>query len=146
MQGSYQKFCWATKNNTQVHFFFQHNLNLHPESKFQAVINDNTLQLCRHKSMELDDDTQEDAIKGGTKSVHDLSKALLQVKQMVEPRYMNPPLGEDEKTREKQQRETLELAFQGPTPRKIRAKVWDKKPKEKKKRAEDDDGKIASFR
>ena len=98
-----------------------------------------------------DDDTPEDASEGGTNPVvHYLSKALLQVKQMVEPRYMNPPLGEDEKTREKKQREALELAFQGLTPRKIRAKVWDKKPKEKKKRAEDDssddddDGKIAS--
>ena len=80
--------------------------------------------------------------------VRDLAKALLQIKQMVEPRYMKPPLGEDGKTRERKQKEALELAFQGFTPRKIKAKVWDKKSKKKDDDSsdEDDDGKDGRIR
>ena len=71
--------------------------------------------------------------------VHDLSKVLLQIQQMIEPRYMNAPLGEDEETRLRKQKEALDLAFQGFTPRKIRERVWDKKTKKKRKDGDSSD-------
>ena len=57
-----------------------------------------------------DDDDVPDTTTTTSPVVRDLSKALLQIKQMVEPRYMRPPLGADDKTRAQKQKEALELA------------------------------------
>ena len=61
---------------------------------------------------------------------------------------LQPPLGEDDETRTKKQKEALEMAFQGFTPRKIRAKVWDnkeKKEKDKEDEESDNDGEFCSI-
>ena len=45
--------------------------------------------------------------------------------------------GEDEQTKKEKLKEALELAFKGLTPRKIKAKVWEKDSKKRRKREEE---------
>ena len=57
--------------------------------------------------------------------VRDMCRALVQVHHMIEPRFLQPPLGEDDVTRQKKQKEALELAFQGLAPSQIKQQVWE---------------------
>ena len=61
-------------------------------------------------------------------AVQGLRRALLQICQMIEPKFLQQPLGEDEATRTRKQKEALELQLQGLTPRKIKEQVWEGAP------------------
>ena len=56
--------------------------------------------------------------------VRDMCRALVQVHHMIEPRFLHPPLGQDDATRQKKQKEALELAFQGLESSQIKQQVW----------------------
>ena len=70
-----------------------------------------------------------------------LSRALLQVSQMIEPKFLQKPLGEDEATRTRKQKEAVELQLQGLTPSKIKEQVWEGKRDESAPAVDDDTAK-----
>ena len=45
------------------------------------------------------------ALKAQSRKIHDLACAILQVAQMMDPKYLKEPLGEDEKGKKKRQKD-----------------------------------------
>ena len=78
-------------------------------------------------------------------AVHGLSRALLQVSQMIEPKFLQKPLGADEATRTRKQKEAVELQLQGLTPSKIKEQVWEGKRDENAPAVDDDTAKRSAM-
>ena len=74
-----------------------------------------------------------------------MSRALLQVSQMIEPKFLQKPLGADEATRTRKQKEAVELQLQGLTPSKIKEQVWEGKRDENAPAVDDDTAKRSAM-
>ncbi|XP_077870259.1 bromodomain adjacent to zinc finger domain protein 1A-like [Saccoglossus kowalevskii] len=72
--------------------------------------------------------------------VKDLSCALLQIAQGIEPKYLKPPLGEDEATKKSKQKEAQEKAMKEFQAMVAQSKKGKKKDKKKQEQAEAEKG------
>ncbi|XP_013387932.1 bromodomain adjacent to zinc finger domain protein 1A-like [Lingula anatina] len=86
---------------------------------------------AEESKMDTDDESPSHVVK-------DLAKALIQIEQCVEPKFINPPLGEAEDSKKAKQKAALEaVAKKSAESRRTRSRVKDD-PKDKEEEKEDD--------